>query len=423
MRERINKTIFLAIYAIFYSSIIQRYIWNNQFWQLLPDIIIIICILQNGLTNKRASNNSIGTFLGKWTIFLYILFFLIGIISDFINTVNPLSALWGIRMLIRYGILFLLVYKNFGLPELQKTRKIISITFYINAILIIFQFVTNDRGDSMGGIWIGNGELSLYMMLLTFIFSLDYFYKRLSLKQLLIRFSFFYITAMWAEIKMLYFILPLCIYMSYILKSKFSFKHIIILVCIWFLALPILGNVLSLYYGEEYVSQTLDAEKLQEYNENSYGFTSESINRGTIFEKSNIFLNSSIYNLIGHGLGSGTVSQYFSTDVFDLYKDTFYHYFTMSYLLMEVGYLGLCIFIIIHIILLYRFYIYYKSSKDYILKYWSSLGILSTIAAFIMIYYNSAPINSYYLGYLFWAICYIAIRERKLQLNKILHDS
>ena len=49
--------------------------------------------------------------------------------------------------------------------------------------------------------------------------------------------------------------------------------------------------VLSLYYDEEYVSQTLNKEELEAYNTNNYGFTEESLNRGTIFEKSTYFLN------------------------------------------------------------------------------------------------------------------------------------
>ena len=424
MYLRIKNNIYLAIYLILYCSLVQRYIWGNQLIQLLPDIIIaIICIFQKGLTNRIARKKSIKSILGNLIIYLYILFFILGIFSDLYNMVNPISAIWGIRMIIRYGLLFLLVYKNFNLYDLNIIRKIINHSFYINMFFILFQFITNERGDAMGGIWGGNGELAIYIILLTLLYSADFFYNKMSIKQYIFKISFFFMSSMWAEIKILYFVLPLCVYGTYVLIKKFTFKHIIILVSAFFLSIPILSQILSLYYDDDYVTQTLNTEELQKYNESSYGFTEESLNRGTIFKKSDLFLDSTIYKTIGHGLGNGTVSQYFSTDVFETYKNTFYYYFTTSYLLMEVGYTGLIIFIIIHIILLYKFYINYASSKDYILKYWSSLGMLSTIITFIIIYYNSIPLSNYYLGYLFWAICCIAINERKIQLKKLLHDS
>lgn len=40
------------------------------------------------------------------------------------------------------------------------------------------------------------------------------------------------------------------------------------------------------------------------------------------------------------------------------------------------------------------------------------MGVLATAATFLMIYYNSVPLNNYYFGYLFAAICSIGIKER-----------
>lgn len=419
-----NKTkryVYWAVYAVLYCSVIQRYIWQNQFVQLIPDVIIFyICIFQKGLTNRIAKSNSVSKILGNSIIYLYISFFILGFISDIINIVNPLTSLWGGRMIIRYGLLFMLIYKNLDYNDLNKVLKILDVSFYINAILVFQQFFTNSRGDSMGGIWGGNGNLAIYILLLSMLYSANYFHKKMSFVNYIIRISLFYMFAIWAEIKMLYFILPICIYGSYILFNKFSLKHIMILVIAWFFAIPFLTKALSLYYEEDYVSQTLDREKLQNYNQNNYGFTEESLNRGTIFIKSNLFLKSTKDIIIGHGLGSGTISQFFGSNISEQYKKTYYDYFTMSYLLFEVGYWGLCIFIIIHIILLYRFFTIYKNTNDLILKYWSALGVLSTSIAFLMIYYNSSPLKNYYFGYIFWAICCIAIRERikQLSLNK-----
>lgn len=422
--SKTKRYIYLAIYAAMYCSVIQRYLWQNQFVQLLPDaIILFVYFFQKGLTNRIAKSNSVSKILGNSIIYLYLSFFILGFISDIVNLVSPITALWGFRMTVRYGLLFILIYKNFDFNDINKVRRIINVSFYINVVLVFQQFFTNQRGDTMGGIWGGNGELAIYILLLSTLYSADYFHKRLSLANFIIRIAIFFMFAMWAEIKMLYFIFPICIYMSYVLFKKFSLKHILILIIAWFFAVPLLSKTLSLYYGEDYITQTLDTEKLQDYNKNNYGFTEESINRGTIFTKSNIFLNSTKNIILGHGLGSGTVSQFFGLNTSKQYRNTFYDYFTMSYLLFEVGYLGLCIFLIIHIILLCKFFTMYKNSNDLILKYWSALGILSTLLAFLMIYYNSSPLKNYYFGYIFWAICCIAIRERRKQLILKKHDT
>ncbi len=189
------------------------------------------------------------------------------------------------------------------------------------------------------------------------------------------------------------------------------------LVIAWVVAIPVLTSVLSLYYDEDYVASVFNREELEAYNTNNYGFTEESLNRGTIFEKSVIFLNSPIEYAVGHGLGSGNMSSVFHTDLLEIYASTCYGFFTMSYLLIEVGYIGLILFIMAHILLLYRFCLFYKM-KDRVVKSWAAMGILVTSATFLMIYYNSVPLNNYYLGYLFWAMCFLGIRERIRRLNQ-----
>lgn len=252
---------------------------------------------------------------------------------------------------------------------------------------------------------------------MTFLYSGNYFNKRMKFYRYALSLVVLFTAAIWGEIKMLYFIMPLCVYGSYVLFKKFSLTHVIVLAIAWVVAIPVLTSVLSLYYDEDYVAQTLNREELEAYNTNNYGFTEESLNRGTIFEKSVIFLNSPIEYAVGHGLGSGNMSSVFHTDLLEIYASTCYGFFTMSYLLIEVGYIGLILFIMAHILLLYRFCLFYKM-KDRVVKSWAAMGILVTSATFLMIYYNSVPLNNYYLGYLFWAMCFLGIRERIRRLNQ-----
>lgn len=413
-----KKHIYWIIYAVLYCSVIQRYIWPNQFCQLIPDVIILfLCIFEKGLANSRAKKNNVVPLLGRWIPRMFILFWAVGLFSDAINLVKPTAVIWGVRMVFRYSLLFLLIIKNFDESDLYKLRKVLDYSFYINAVFVFLQFFMGVTRDLMGGIWGSNGELSTYIICMTFLYSGDYFNKRMKFYRYALSLVVLFTAAIWGEIKMLYFIMPLCVYGSYVLFKKFSLTHVIVLAVAWVVAIPVLTSVLSLYYDEDYVAQTLNREELEAYNTNNYGFTDESLNRGTIFEKSVIFLNSPIEYVVGHGLGSGNISSFFYTDVFEIYKRTCYGFFTMSYLLIEVGYVGLILFIMTHVLLLYRFWLFNKM-KDKVVKYWAAMGILVTGATFLMIYYNSVPLTNYYLGYLFWAMCFLGIKERIRKLNQ-----
>lgn len=413
-----KKHIYWIIYAVLYCSVIQMYIWSNQFCQLIPDVIILfLCIFEKGLTNSRAKKNNVVSLLGRWIPRMFILFLAVGLFSDAINLVKPTAVIWGVRMVFRYSLLFLLIIKNFDESDLYRLRKVLDYSFYINAVFVFLQFFMGMTGDLMGGIWGSNGELSTYIICMTFLYSGDYFNKRMKFYRYALSLVVLFTAAIWGEIKMLYFIMPLCVYGSYVLFKKFSLTHVIVLAIAWVVAIPVLTSVLSLYYDEDYVAQTLNREELEAYNTNNYGFTEESLNRGTIFEKSVIFLNSPIEYAVGHGLGSGNMSSVFHTDLLEIYASTCYGFFTMSYLLIEVGYVGLVLFILVHVLLLYRFWMFYLM-KDKVVKYWAAMGMLVTGATFLIIYYNSIPLTSYYLGYLFWAMCFLGIRERIKRLNQ-----
>lgn len=59
-----KKHIYWIIYAVLYCSVIQRYIWPNQFCQLIPDVIILfLCIFEKGLANSRAKKIMLYLFL------------------------------------------------------------------------------------------------------------------------------------------------------------------------------------------------------------------------------------------------------------------------------------------------------------------------------------------------------------------------
>lgn len=412
-----KRLIYFTIYWIFLSSIINRYVWNSAIITLIPDVLVIGIFLYNPIRKKSISKISSKTVLITFTTFLTI-----GILSAIINTTQLTSFLWGFRMIIRYPLLFYITYQHFNLKDVFILKKNLYLSFWINAIFIILQFSQGVVGDPMGGIWSGNGILTIYILISIVIYGSDYFLGKISLINFSARVVFFFICATWGEIKILYFIIPFIIYIEYCFYKKFNLSHLFIIVIAYFSLIPILQWGLSLYYDKDYVDSVFDTEALEEYNNNDYGFSGYSYNRGTCIQLATAqFLKDPFHLLFGHGIGSATVSKLFPSKIGAKYGEiTCYYYFTCSYVLIEVGWVGFTLYLLFHIFLFYSFFKSYIKSKNINMKNWSAIGCLSVIITFIMIYYNSSPYSDYYIMYLLWAICFIAIRDcKKITRNKI----
>ena len=228
--------------------------------------------------------------------------------------------------------------------------------------------------------------------------------------------------AMVAEIKIMYFTIPLAIYAVYVFTKKFSVKHILILVLAFFFLVPTMKSVMYLMYGEEYVNSTFDLDYIQEETSKSYNLSAEaadySFNRSTCVEMATtLILQDPIHVMFGYGIGSGNTSETFGTWISASYsKITSYNWFTSSWLLIEYGWVGYIIWILIILLLAYRLLRIYYKGKDPVVKYWSSLGFVSVMFTPIMAWYNNIPYYNAYFIYLFWAICVGGIRERQKML-------
>lgn len=77
---------------------------------------------------------------------MFILFWAVGLFSDAINLVKPTAVIWGVRMVFRYSLLFLLIIKNFDESDLYKLRKVLDYSFYINAVFVFLQFFMGVTG-------------------------------------------------------------------------------------------------------------------------------------------------------------------------------------------------------------------------------------------------------------------------------------
>lgn len=411
-----KKILYLAIYWILYGAVILKYFWSNQLVVLVPDILVVFLTL----FAKKPKRPPLSSLIGKAIPYLLALFLALGVVSAIVNLMPLTSTFWGVRMFLRYSLILYLVYSYFSIKDIGKFKKILYVSIPINFLFCVFQFSSGMTGDYMGGIMAANGDLAIYLLVCLLFASIDFFKKKIKVLYFLLFIATAFVEAMWAEIKILYFLLPMSLYIIYILTKRFSFGHIVTFVCAAFFVLPTLKYVLSFYYNDQYIHDTFDIESIKTYTtENSYGYTDDSFNRNTSIAMSHVYYLHDQYHIaFGYGIGSGNYSNFFRTWIGDTATKTLYFYFTPSYVLIEMGWIGFIIFVLGHLLLAYHFAKIYLKTNDRLIKQWGTLGLTLTLITFVFMWYNALPYASWYLPYVAWGICFVAIRDRKIQLTK-----
>lgn len=412
-----RKIIYFIFYWLLFSGTFFKFVYSHEILAIVPDILVFYLLFSK--SDKKNKVKAIKPYVGRYVPNTIGAFLLITTLSSIINMSGLLSYLWGLRMFLRYLGLFYLVTGTFKMKDVEKVKNWLYKAYYINLAVIGIQFfLLNINGDAISGIFSSNGGIVAYIFITSFIFTGDYCQKRLKLSRYCILMGAMLFIAVVAEIKLLYFVVPLCFYAGYTVYKKFSMSHIVTIVVLYFSLIPLMTSIMSLYYDEAYVNQVFDSEYIENETSHAYGFAEGiGFNRNTCVAMcSDNILQDDLHKTIGYGLGSGSASTTFSTWIYKIHKRTTYHYFTASYVMVEGGWSGLILYLSIFVALLYRYWKVYKRTKDNIVKYWSGLGMLLSGVIYINLWYNAFPYTDGYLYYFMWALCFVGIKYRNQEI-------
>lgn len=409
-----DKIFWGTLLFIFVKGFIIKTFGNFDLINLLADVLVICCAVK---TPKIKIKNVI-KITGRPIIFSLFFFFLIGIIGDIVNSVPIKTSIWGIKNFLRFFLLTYSIIGRYKFLDSYTFKKLVTKLFYLNLLAITIDFFAGRKGDSMGGIFLGNGDLAIFLIVSLFLFTSDYFIGRK--KKLLVVGAYVssFIIAMLAEIKFLYLIIPMCLYLSYVLIKKMTIMNITVFILSCMFIVPTLKYALSFYYNEAYIEAIFNEEERDEYLSNSgynLGMADNGFNRNTSIENVQLlFFRDNIQtSLVGFGLGSASNSKTFGTWIADKYRFTGYFFFTSSFVLIETGWIGFILFISIYLFILLRFLYYYIKSKNNQEKYWAAIGTMMSIMTFLFIWYNSAPYVDYFLPFMLWGFCFLGILKNK----------
>lgn len=411
-----KKCLYAVLYLLIYVGAIRKYLISNQLLTLLPDFLILFVSLSL-LLKKDVKKHGFKECIGTPACVVYIMLIGSSVLGAIFNSAHIMSYLWGLRVLLRYSLLVWIIYQLFTWADVLKYKKILYHGFIANLLFCLFQFMRGERGDFMTGTFEANGPLMLYCLTVFLVTSADYFCKQATLRKFLFVVSVLMLIAIWAEIKVMYFLFPLVLYSLYVFIKKFTLKLVLLLVAGFFYLIPTMKYFMSFYYDDDYVQQTFDAEFIEEETTHAYGFQEGGFNRSTAIEQADaVLLDTPIKKWFGNGLGSGSISSLFSTGYSDRYGYTTFWNFSTSYCLAEMGWTGFVLYCLFFSFIVIRFFSIYRQSSDGIIKYWTSIGIVSGLSTFLLAWYDDNVYYKYLPMYFLWGVCLVAIEQRKKEI-------
>lgn len=355
----------------------------------------------------------IGVFL-LYTVLLYIL-----------NYQSVLYYLWGFRNNFRFYFAFILFFMLLFEEEAEFCLKFMDILFYINAVVAFFQFyVLGYKWDYLGGIFgVQVGCNAPSMIFLTIVVSrsiLLYMDKKEKLWVCVLKCALSLVIAAMSELKFYFVVFAVVLLMASLL-TKFTWQKFLLIIVSGAIIM-IAGSLLTVFFGE---SSQLSLERLWELATTETYATGEDLSRASAIPTiSNTILTSIPDKLFGMGLGNCDNSNFavVNTPFYQMYSDLHYTWFSSAFLFLEVGYVGLTMYVLFFAMCFVFAHRMYRTGKANRL-YCQMAMIASVFCVMLTIYNCSLRLEVAYMIYFVLALPLISSKadieyERRLNVHK-----
>lgn len=404
--------VFQLVFVLFERFFIQLGAPNSIIYIL--DILNIYLLL-NILAYKNEK---------KYDLFILTYFLLIGI-STFVAIanyglygINIVFTILEIRNICRFVIFFLASVYFIKGEHIGILFSVIEIHFWINSLFIVYLYFTYFpptaswmRGDLLNGFFGnmrgGNTFVNVEMLIVVLFNFVKWTKKEKKMLHLLLTLGMAILIAGLIELKA-FFIEIAIIYFWYLLsvkKSRFEKKMNLVVI----LAAVLIGYISFQIMIKEYpwFADSLRFSSLIESITSKNYSSMNDLNRFTgVFTISDkIFHGNIIDILFGIGLGNGAVSQVAGkTTKFALqYANSNYSWFQITYLFIQVGLIGLCLYFCTFLML-------FLKSKTNSYKTFSNMIIL--LSLFLIFYGEALKTDAGYLVYFSIAIAFMQFKHK-----------
>lgn len=353
--------------------------------------------------------------------FAFIIVWLVYVLIVYLfNFQSPFYFLWGIRNNFRFYIAFLAFISFFDDFDIKLCFNLIEILFWVNVVVIIFQFFALDlKGDYLGGIFGTTRGSNAWNLILFCIVSSKSILNFISGNEKLLTFAlkngFALLLSALCEIKF-FFILFIIILILSSVFSKFSYRKLLLIFFgsfLFFVASSILtavfeGSVISF----ESITKLIFAS--------SYS-SQEDLGRFTAIPTiSENILTDIPSKLFGMGIGNCDTSAFeiCNTPFFKTYGYLNYSWLSSAFIFLETGYIGLGLNLLFYVVC---FVLSYKKSKsNETNRLYCQMAMIFSVICIALTFYNSSlRTEAGYMAYFVLALPYISAGKGETQFDDI----
>lgn len=328
----------------------------------------------------------------KFLIFIGI-FILYVFTSYLFNFQSPLYFAWGFRNNFRFYFAFFIYAMLCTEYDAKKMLKSLDIIFWIHIAITVFQFfVLGYEQDYLGGIF-GvqrgcNAHVNIFFCVIITKSIIFFLNKKESLFLFVSKCVATMIISAMAELKFFYFEFIIIVFVAMIL-TKFTWRKFLVVLFSFFAV--VIGIFLVSYLFPNF-KHFFSIEFIIENATSINGYTnSRDINRLTAIPViSRDILDTPMERLLGLGLGNCDVSSLdiLNTPFYEAHSYMNYNWFSVAFLYLEIGIVGLLLFLAFFVLCIILIYSYLKKGASKI--EYCQMAIITAILAILFTVYNSS---------------------------------
>lgn len=347
------------------------------------------------------------------------IFFSLALVVYLFNFQSPFYFLWGLRNNLRFYIAFIAFSIYFDAEDMKSCLKFIDVFFWINAIVVFFQFfVLGYEQDYLGGIFGVEKGCNAYLIIHFVIVStkavLNYFNDKESAFSCFAKCGLSLMISVMAELKFFFVIFVIIMIVASVI-TKFSWKKVLLYIVSFFFIMVASVLIVDLF-GE---NRAINLENIIRLVFASNYSTSRDLGRFTALPTiSQFYLTEPLEKIFGLGLGNCDTSAFAicNTPFYQSHSYLNYTWFSSAFLFFETGYIGLFLFLLFFVVV---FVLAYKKSKqENANKLFCQMGMIMSIICFILTFYNSSlRMETGYIAYFVLALPFVANTSKTEQAS------
>ena len=410
----LDKPLLVIYTQIIYSCFMRILISNLHFPDFIKyfsDFLTVVLFVQIVLQLNKTKTLNI-----RKPMFIIILFLIAGIFSTAYNGASLIFFSWGMRTYIKFFVFFLACTIFLKLADIERLIKFLLKIFPVNIALVVIQyFVLGYSDDYIGGLFGSergcNAEMNLYLIAIAVITIIFYVYKKIEFRNFAFNSIGICAIAALSELKIVFiiylFVLLVTIVFSF--PNKRAITISIVGVFILLISIPVF---MVLYPNWAEVFSDINKVRYEFFEIRYEGPNTNSLSRlsaGTYI--SHNLLTTPMQKLFGIGFGNASTFLNISSSFYTRYKELRYIWFFYSLMLTEIGIIGLIIYCLFFLSVIYESFRIKRKLNENCIFYCYISFIISMIVFPLLVYNASLNMDAAFIFFFTFSFPFILEKE------------